>query len=554
MKFRINYPYFFTVLLLTSKLVFAGGYTVSKDSICGSARVYFKDTSSVPSGLAVQSREWNFGIGTTVTGIPDTISYLYAANGSYNTSLKINYSNGTNKIVLLGRNIEVFLMPTAGISLDKTVSCPSHDVFNTGLITFSNTSLPGSGIITTYRLDFGDGSPISNNSGTVSHDYLFQGTYTVTQYIMDQYGCSDQTTRQVTMLQNPTVSFTPNKSICKDSVILFKNTTKNMSSFLSWNWMFHDNDGTVTTIVQNNTQDAYHAWIYKNTQKVILIGTNQYGCIDADTQFVFVDTTPIFSITPSVDTAICLGQTVQYLLKNAQSYLWESTLFGNFISGDSNIVFKPKNTIEYKVRGKTNACISDYKSIKISVAQDIETVIKMQPDSIIFGSKSDVKINIKAVYDSIKWSPKEYITCYTCDTNSFSPPTSAYAIATVYYSLGQKTCTHTDSAFLFVDNTCTKEDITIPNAFTPNGDETNDIFYVKGYPLKDILDFKIYDRWGVLMYSATNIKPNDSTYGWNGKRNNNDAEQIPGVYIYKVQAKCANNQLLNFQGEVTLIR
>lgn len=78
--------------------------------------------------------------------------------------------------------------------------------------------------------------------------------------------------------------------------------------------------------------------------------------------------------------------------------------------------------------------------------------------------------------------------------------------------------------------------IYFPNAFTPNGDNLNEVFkptisFVHGPGYNDKLKyrFEIYNRWGQRMYST-----NDPLSGWDGKINGILAE--PGVYIYTMEA------------------
>jgi gliding motility-associated-like protein len=69
--------------------------------------------------------------------------------------------------------------------------------------------------------------------------------------------------------------------------------------------------------------------------------------------------------------------------------------------------------------------------------------------------------------------------------------------------------------------------IIIPNIFTPNGDNINDTFFVKGANLTNF-SCKIYDRWGMLLYQWADINT-----GWNGK-DKNGAASADGTYYYLI--------------------
>jgi gliding motility-associated-like protein len=90
--------------------------------------------------------------------------------------------------------------------------------------------------------------------------------------------------------------------------------------------------------------------------------------------------------------------------------------------------------------------------------------------------------------------------------------------------------------------------IFIPNAFTPNGDGDNDIFYAKGEYINDF-EMRIFDRWGNMIYYADNInKP------WNGRKNNTGEVEQQDVYVYQITIKDNKNKRHKYVGTVTLVK
>ena len=55
------------------------------------------------------------------------------------------------------------------------------------------------------------------------------------------------------------------------------------------------------------------------------------------------------------------------------------------------------------------------------------------------------------------------------------------------------------------------------NAFSPNDDGINDWFYLQSKNDLAIKSFKIFDRWGGLVFEKGNISTNVESNGWNGK-------------------------------------
>ena len=87
----------------------------------------------------------------------------------------------------------------------------------------------------------------------------------------------------------------------------------------------------------------------------------------------------------------------------------------------------------------------------------------------------------------------------------------------------------------------------VPNAFTPNGNETNEIFKVTAVGIKEF-SLTIFSRWGEVMFETL-----DPSVGWNG-RSATDKEAIEGVYTWHVFAKGQNDKVIQKKGYLTLFR
>ncbi|HXC05684.1 MAG TPA: gliding motility-associated C-terminal domain-containing protein, partial [Bacteroidia bacterium] len=88
---------------------------------------------------------------------------------------------------------------------------------------------------------------------------------------------------------------------------------------------------------------------------------------------------------------------------------------------------------------------------------------------------------------------------------------------------------------------------TIPNVFSPNGDGSNDLFFIKNTGLKS-LECKIYDRWGVQMSSFNSLSG-----GWDGKTTQG-ALANDGVYYYVIQIQTQAGTNKEEKGYLQLIR
>ncbi|HEY0978025.1 MAG TPA: PKD domain-containing protein, partial [Flavobacteriales bacterium] len=86
----------------------------------------------------------------------------------------------------------------------------------------------------------------------------------------------------------------------------------------------------------------------------------------------------------------------------------------------------------------------------------------------------------------------------------------------------------------------------LPNAFSPNGDGVNDVFYVRGGPFAE-MHLVIYNGWGEIIFETE-----DPEFGWDGKYKG--VPEMNGVYTYTVRAKTINGDEHVRPGKVTLIR
>ncbi len=111
-------------------------------------------------------------------------------------------------------------------------------------------------------------------------------------------------------------------------------------------------------------------------------------------------------------------------------------------------------------------------------------------------------------------------------------------------------CRATDGFFLRI----VLGEIFAPNAFSPNDDGANDRFTLySDNGSGEILEaFRIFDRWGNLLFEKKEIRLNDESQGWDGTVRNKPAN--PGVYTYAAVVRFGNGTRKTYAGDVTLTR
>lgn len=117
--------------------------------------------------------------------------------------------------------------------------------------------------------------------------------------------------------------------------------------------------------------------------------------------------------------------------------------------------------------------------------------------------------------------------------------------------IGDDGCAESASVVVEVDGTPA---IYVPTAFSPNGDGTNDLLrpYV-GRQVSEILDFRVYDRWGEKLYDLAD-DPFRSTdvFGWDGALDGRPLN--PQVVVWQMRVRLLNGEVVLREGEVVLVR
>lgn len=159
-----------------------------------------------------------------------------------------------------------------------------------------------------------------------------------------------------------------------------------------------------------------------------------------------------------------------------------------------------------------------------------------------------VQINQQGQF-SYSWSPLQGLSCTDC-ANPLAVP-----LETTTYTLlleNENGCEAIDSVVLRVQ--IATPQIYAPNIFSPNEDGTNDFFTLFGNPedFTQIEMFRIFDRWGGLMFERKALPLNDEQRGWDGTWRGK--KMPPGVYTWLAEIRLIDGTLMKKEGTVTMVR
>jgi len=161
----------------------------------------------------------------------------------------------------------------------------------------------------------------------------------------------------------------------------------------------------------------------------------------------------------------------------------------------------------------------------------------------------DATVNIPpSRISEIVWSPSETLSCADCLDPIANPlNTTRYTIEVV----DDKGCETSADILLKVDK---DRRVFILNAFSPNGDGNNDVFFINSdaFSVKEVKDFKIFNRWGEQVYEAKNFQTNDPIQGWDGTLRGEVLN--PAVFVYFAVIEFIDGSIESYEGDISILR
>jgi len=486
---------------------------------CGSNTVQFTNNS-----FGASSYFWNFGDPTTLsdTSLIVNPSYTYPDTGSYNVTL-IAFST-------FNPGCADTTIGTVNIYPDYVANFTYSQSSCSYTIQFNDTSNTDAGVTTQWQWNFGDNSPVVTTPDP-SHTFPGPGTYTVTLVVTSAKGCRETIIKQVIIPPNVSVTANAIQVTC-NNLCTGQSTAITTNGFgpISYQW----SDPLLQT-----TQTA--TGLCPGTYTVTV--TDSLGCT-ATTSVNISNPAPLTSQGSSTD-AYCDGQCIGSATASASGGTLPYSIVWNDPGSQTGATATGLCPGTYTATiTDANGCTASSVTLNVLYSSFIPAVEASISQDTVFEGES---INLSATTNcncSYSWTPPQAVS-----NPAIQSPTANPVQTTTYYVTitDQFGCSNTDSVSVYVKEVlCEEPVIYIPNAFTPNDDNNNDVLYVRGNTIME-LNLKIYDRWGEKVFES-----NDPKKGWDGKYKGKLA--TPAVYVYYVEAICFDNQKFFKKGNITLIR
>lgn len=411
----------------------------------------------------------------------------------------------------------VTVNPLPNVAVNSATLCKGSSVILTATGVIACTWLPATGLSSTVGTSV-SANPVSTTQYTVS------GT--------DANGCSGTAMSTVTVNQLPNV-IANGDTICKGTP-----TTLAASGASTYNW----NPGSGLSSSTSASPSANPA----ATTTYVVTGTDVNGCKNYDTLVVVVRPIPVVTIDPPFKAdCVPVCATFSNSGTNNPGYSYSWNLGNGTISNDSTAQACYNTAGNYSVtltvtdsNGCKNTNIANVVGFPIPTADfsfsPTETTI-LDPKIEFYDHSYGANI--------VSWN------WFFGDGDSTSAlnATHTYLDTGIFYPhlavVSDKGCWNV----LWLTLTINPEYVLyVPNAFTPDGDNLNDVFMPKG---EGVTEYKlyVYDRWGNLMF-----KSDDITIGWDGMKGGQVLEQ--DVYAWKIDVRNRKGEPKHLSGVVSLLK
>lgn len=489
--------------------------------VCTAGEVAFTDSSYANDPIIKYA--WKFGDGSTSTAKNPT--HLYQNLGKFWPSLIVETREGCKDTIESKIEIDVNLKPIIDIQAPDGVCVPAT-VSIKGIHQNPDTST----LSWYWNFDNGKNSSLQNPDSVV---YSSPRTYTLQAMVESTNGCKDTATKTLEIYPLPPVKINPSaNSVCKGSP-----TVLNTTGAANYTW---NSDATLSC--SNCSSPIARP---DSTQFYYVTGTSDQGCQASDSVQIKVVQPFQITATQSADS-ICKGATVKLDVSGTDNYTW-SPSEGLGTTTGSTVMATPLSTTNYRVIGSdAQNCFKDTAYLPIMVFP-IPLVDAGADTSINVGQQLTIMPTISSDVSSVVWSPSAGIISSVYPGIIVRPTETTRYIVEVQNAGGCKS-----SAQKTVYVLCNNANIFIPNTFSPNKDGVNDIFFPRGTGIFKIKDFKIFNRWGQMVFHRTNFNANDPASGWDGTFKGENV--MPDVFVYIMEVVCENNVIMQFKGDITLIR
>jgi gliding motility-associated-like protein len=504
--------------------------------VCQGTQIAFTNQSTIISGQIV-SHQWSFGDNTSSLSLSP--SHLYGGFGNFNVTLIAASNFGcVHSISQLA-----IIHPKPVVNFQSTTTCLNQAT------QFNNQSSIASGTIIKYRWDFENNGSIDDSTANPSHIYPNAGSQQARLMAISNNNCINQNLNSVVVHYNPVANFSVPSTCIPFSTNFTSLSTSSDGTITSYAWDFNGDN-----LTDNNQQNPQYIYSQYGNYGVKLEVQTQYGCTHSIIKSAYVNSTPSALFTAQNNSG-CPSLCVQF--NNSSTIGNGNIVTHQWIFGDNSNPDYSINPIHCYSTGNYNVIlkvVSDSGCVSSLTMPSLVTVYPI-PVANFYVTPEEVEITtpmIEVEDQSIGASSITYLFNdgtvkntpnfnYTFNTD-VAKTVSIMQVAVNSYGCRDSIIKKVEIKPAYV--------IYVPNAFTPNGDGTNDGFKAVGVGIAQF-KLQVFDRWGALVFETDDINN-----AWNGSINGKgDSESTKQeVYVWKAQLTDVLQEKHSMIGHVTLLK
>ncbi len=323
-------------------------------------------------------------------------------------------------------------------------------------------------------------------------------------------------------------------------------------------------DGAITSMVQGGTPNYTYEWSNGETTtdlESLSIGTYDLTITDANgcQNFSGANITapePIVAIVGSEPVSCfededgrimieAAGGTPPYQYSIDDSDYSSTTNYIGMDAGDYTISILDANNCEIE----ENVTVGEPLPIDFYIGEDryveVGSQDSIQLESYVADAQGPSIVTWLPPYDGIMWC-NPFTDNLSCNFPWIDIDNTTSFTAIVVDSMGCK------AERRVTVNITKNRPVFVPTAFTPNNDNVNDRLLVHGKEGTIVTLFRVYDRWGSLLFQAEDFDTNNPIIGWDGTFKSKAVN--PGVYVWYVEVEHIDGTEEFFKGNTTLIK
>lgn len=344
--------------------------------------------------------------------------------------------------------------------------------------------------------------------------------------LTDIHGCYNDDSVFVDVKPQVTLDAGPDTSICNTHSYVLRAT----GDALQYSWS--PSTGLSDPGILNPTATPITTTSYTLTGRI-------GKCVNSSV--VNVKVVPFPAANAGRDTTICLGFDTQISASGGSIYQWTPALFLSNSSIANPSVVQPPRTMEYivTVRDTLGCPVPVKDTVLVTVIPLLNVDAGPRDTSIV----EDEPLFLQATGAlNYTWSPSTWLSSTTIANPVSNPQDTIRYILTGTDIHG---CRGVDSIDVYVFRI--EEDMYVPTAFTPNGDGLNDTFKPILLGMKSLAYFRVYNRFGELMFSTSQVD-----HGWDGVYKGKP--QDTATFVWMAGGVTYKGQVRKKKGYVVLIR